>query len=774
MSELSPYLIQRTRPTGSLSRTPRRGDPGAAEGIGIDEIWRVIRRRIRITGSLVIVTLVITAAILYSMTPNYTAETELLIEPDAPQVLNMTQLLEDNGGSPDYDYYKTQFELLKSRALAARVIRELNLSQNEIFNPKPPPPGSFADLVGRVRALLKPADKAASGADAASLEYSVDPGVIDTYISALKIEPIFATRLVTVSFSVPDPVLAARVVNTHVKDFVKRELEIRSGAQRVAEEFLKSQLADIGKRTEQSEAALNAYRQRNGVLSFDVNDSNRVAAQRMSELTRAMTEAETRRITAQAQVELVDHGDFDSLPQVVKNPTISALKPQLVTLQAEYARLSAAFNPTYPKLVELKAQLDQDRAEISAQIKIIASSIRREYRAALTQEDQLRSEVQAEKQRDLALNDALLKDAVLSREVQTNRDLYKNVLQRMEEMSVAAQTPLSNISAVSQAAVPRHPSSPKKKIDLAISALASIMLGLVLSFVMEQVDVRLRTPEEIEHYLDLPTLALVPRFIEIEGPAARRGAQRKIRNGAAPPVPSSLSTLDTYAAGASEVYRTIRTNILFSRAGSSPKTVLFTSAVDGEGKTWNALHTAAAFAQTGAPTLLVSADLRRPRCDKLLNCEGSVGLSDTLVGHRDPHEVIRRVNGQAFFFLSSGSRVPNPAELLVSVRMRQIMDMLATRYPFVLFDSAPLMYASETLAIATMVDGVVMVVGARTPKKTVRAACDRLEMVDAKILGVILNGVDISKPDYKQYTHYYYRYDDHTDRGTDLVNTSPL
>ena len=268
---------------------PGRHYPDVAEGIGIDEIWVVIRRRLWLSGFLVTLTLLLTTVVLFMMTPTYTAKTQLLIEPDAPQILNMTQLLEDTAGSPDYDYYKTQFELLKSRALAARVIRELNLAHNKIFNPGPPQPGSLADLWIRAKQfVLTPfGQPEPQGSASAPLEYSVNPSLIDQYVADLKIEPVLATRLVDVSFTLSDPILATRIVTAHVDDFVKREMEIRSSGQRAAEEFLKSQLTEISKRTEESEAALNAYRKRYGVLSFDVDDSNKVAAERMSELTRA-------------------------------------------------------------------------------------------------------------------------------------------------------------------------------------------------------------------------------------------------------------------------------------------------------------------------------------------------------------------------------------------------------------------------------------------------------------------------------------------------------
>jgi capsular exopolysaccharide synthesis family protein len=775
MSELSPYLIRRTGPGRNLLALPRRNDPPVEDGIGVDELWRVIRRRLWLTVPLVLSTLLITTVVLFLMTPSYTAQTKLLIEPDAPQLLNMTQLIEESAGSGEYDYYRTQFELLKSRVLAARVIKELNLAQDPTLNPKPPKEGSVAYLWNQAKGLvLRPFQTGSPSEASAPLEYSVDPAIIDTYLKLLEVEPILATRLVTVSFSLPDPGLAARVANAHVHNFVKQELEIHSGAQRAAGEFLKSQLIVIGKRVEQAEAALNAYRQHNGVLSFDVEDRNKVVEERMSLLTRALTDAETKSITAQSLLELVQHGDYDSLPQVVNNPTISALKPQLISLEAEYARLSAAFNPAYPKMVELKAQLDQDQREMAAQIRNVAAAVRRDYRAALAQETQLRGEIEAEKQRDLALNDALLKDAVLSREVQTNRDLYKNVMQRMDEMSVSAQTPLSNISVVENAVRPLSPSRPKKRKDLAISGVGALLIALALSFGLEQLDKRLKTPAEIEAYLNLPTLAIVPNFAKLaksrrapgktlssKSSRTAQGKYTSVMSKPASPLDKPPLALDGYSSGRGEIYRMIRTNILFSRAGSPPKTVLFTSAIESEGKTWTAINTAAAFAHTGAATLLISADLRRPRCDRLLDCHDMIGLSDVLVGRCDLQEVIRSVNGQGFFFLSAGSRVPNAAELLSSVRMRQVVDSLAKRYPFVLLDSAPMMHASESLAVATMVDGVVMVVGASTPKQSVRAACDRLTSVEAKVLGVVLNGVNIKRPDYHEHTRYYYQYEDH-------------
>jgi polysaccharide biosynthesis transport protein len=758
VSDLSPYLIRRNQLAADvpLPLGDFRGE--FTDGIGMDEIWRVIRRRLWLSVSLVMTALIIVSVILELMTPKYAAEASLLIEPGAPQVLNVTELLGDTAGDDNYDYYKTEFELLKNRDLAARVIKELHLSKNPFFSPKAPEKWSFAGEWNQLKEwVLTPLNTSPVEGTSAVTEDSLDPNIIDAYLSHLRIKPVLSTRLVTVSFSLPDPFLAARVVNTHVDDFVKREQEIRGAAQQTAQDFLRSQLVEISKRTERAESDLNAYRQRNGVLSFDVEDTNKLGAQRMSELTRALTEAETRRIAAESQMQLVEHGDYDSLPQVVNNGTISGLKPQLIALETEYARLSSAFNPTYPKLMELRAQLNQDRREVAAQMRYAASAVRREYTAALAEETRLQNEVQAEKRRDLALNDALLKDAVLSREVQSNRDIYKSVLQRMQEIAVTSRIPLSNISIVGTATPPRGPSTPRKQLDLAITFVFATLGALGLSFLMEQLDKRLKTPDEIKEYLNLPSLAVVPDFRRLTQVRTVRlksfagdNPDRRVRASGA------RLEVDGYPPGASEFYRAIRTNLLFSRTGSHARTMLFASSIESEGKTWTAVHIAAALAEAGAPTLLVSSDLRRPSCDRLLDCEGTLGLSDVLTGYREADEIIRRVDKYGFFYLSAGSTVPNPAELLSSVKMSEIIDSLAKRYLFLLFDSAPLMFASESLALAAMVDGVVVVVGARTPKQTVRAACNRLALVDARILGVVLNGVDIREPDHREYRYYYY------------------
>jgi succinoglycan biosynthesis transport protein ExoP len=731
-----------------------------SDGIGLVDCWRIIRRYLRLICGLLAITLLVTGVTVYLMTPDYTASSTLLIQPEPAQVLDIRELISEDGSTEEHDYYKTQYDLLKSRDLAAEVIRNLDLEHSPLLglqNSEEHSGRLVSSLVapfGRWFTWLSPAPVRYSDAD------TLNAKAVDAYLQRLKVEPKIGTRLVVVSFRAPDAAMAARVADAHVHQYIRRGLELRSESRRSAVKFLDNELVEIKQRVEQSEAALNTYRHQKGIVAFDVQDSKKIAEQRMEDLTKALTEAETKRITAEAQMHLMHSGDYESLPQVIINPTITALKPQVARLQAQYANMSTAFNPQYPKLAELKAELIAARLTLGKEIGGVAKSVQRDYNSAAEQELKLREELSADKERDLALNDASLQDAVLARAVETNRELYKNVLLRMQQIQVGEQAPVTNISVVDRAFPPLRPSAPKKRRDLTISGLLALLCGIGLAFVLDQVDNRLKTSEEMEKYLQLPNLAVAPDFkllSEANVTFHRPGLLWRLfgAGNSLGKTPHAYNHLPARG----DVYRSIRSALLFSRAGWPPKKILVTSAIQGEGKTWTAVHTALAFAQTGAATLLIDADLRRARCHDVLETENTAGLSDVLVGLCEPQQAIRFIEERNLFLLTAGSRVPNPAELLTSPKMLQILDLLASRYEYILIDSAPIMYASDTVGIATMADGVVLIAGARTPKYNVRRASERLSFVGANVLGVVLNQVDINHPDHKEYSRYYFSYE---------------
>jgi polysaccharide biosynthesis transport protein len=734
------------------------------DGIGLDQCWLVVRRHWQMMATVVSLAVILAWVAVSLMTPQYTAKSTLLIEPEPPRVLNVADLINTSESTEDHDYYNTQFELLKSRELASRVISDLDLAHDPIFNSV----SMQARIMNLVLSPLAILSDDKPQAIPAKEEKDLDRSdTIDHYLAGLKVGPVAGSELVTVSYTAPDRRLAARIVDRHVRDYVQMGIDLRAQAGKRAQGFLARQLVEIGRQVQKSEAALNNYRDKMGIVSFGVDEKNTVAAQRMADLNKALTDVETRRLNAQAQMMLVQAGNYDSLPEVVDNPAITSLEPEVRNLQAEYARLSTAFNPGYPKLDELKAQMDAAQRALNVQIRDVAQAVRRSYLAADTEEKRLQAEINAEKAKDLAINDASLRDAVLVRAVETNRQLYKNVLQRMQEMAVTEPAPLSNISIVDDAVASRFPSEPRKVHDTCIVGLLALLSVVGLAFFEDQQDDRFHTLEEVEEFLGLPSLAMVPDFTRL-GSLSSRGQRLSLRfaqaiqgRGTNERSMRSVKNHPSDVAGSAEIYRMIRTALLFSRAGSPPRTIAVSSAIKGEGKTATVANTALAFARGRARTLLIDADLRRPNCHSLMNEANHAGLSDLLTGQIQLDEAIRATTIDNLFLLTAGSAVPNPAELLTSNEMRGILDTLRHQFDMVLIDTAPLMLASDTSAMVTMVDGVVLVVGADTPKRNTQRAYQRLQYVGAKILGVVLNRVDIYAPGHDEFLGYYRSYGDY-------------
>jgi succinoglycan biosynthesis transport protein ExoP len=759
MKQLSPYIIERTLDTPMMPYRPAAArfaaDPETT-GIGLAECWKVIRTHGRLIVGLMGVALVLTAVVVFSMTPRYVATARLLIEPEPPRLMDASSLLQSmqNADSANDDYAKTQYSLLRDEQLVAQVIHELNLESNP----------HFAQPPGVIRRLLGWLTQGASQKTARD-RLGVSTASIDHYLAHLDISPENGTRLVKVRFDSPDPELAARIVNTHVADFLTLSQQIRADAGNAARAFLGKELVRIKAQVEKSELALNDYRDRTGILSFGEKDqeSNEVAQKRMEALDEALTGAQNDRIKAQAEMELVKSGAYDSLPDVVNNLMIENLRPDIDRLQAEYAEMAAKYNDAYPPLREVKAKLDEAQARLSKEMAAIARATERKAAAAIVSEQNLEGKVDEERRRDFARNDASLQDAVLAREVDANREIYEAVLKRMNEIGVNGSAPVSNIELVEEAVPPPLPSLPQKAKALLIAGVGSGLLGIGLAFLIEQFDDRLKSAEEIQAYLHLPELAVVPDFTKLNGRALQAlpdGALGLLCQSGEPDVPAPVGhrqhALDTL-----EAYKPLRNALLYSRAGGAPKTMLFVSAVPLEGKTLTASGTALAFAQTGARTLLIDADLRRPRCHRIFKTSDSAGLSELLVGRVEPWQAIQRLDNweehdyQGLFFLGAGRRVPNPGELLTSMRMFETIQRLSADFDFILIDAAPCASASDTVGLATMVEGVVVVAAVDTPKQTIRTVCKRLGDSGAKVLGVVLNRVNPRDNAFIDLSHRY-------------------
>lgn len=825
MNEISPFLIRRT----SHPEEPGAPFTGVAEAAGLRDYWRVIKKHRWTIAGFLFVAVISAAIFIFATTPLYTAKTTLMIERKDPQVVNIQQVLSESFGIPDrdYDYHKSQFEILKSRSLAAQVIKEQGLDKNPAFTGEEiageesaggftegllahwffaplaelwafttewlngqewaswifqPLAGLWADATAWMnpqKSVDSPSHQAtkSEGQDVKTDEVArtevepteINPSLIGTYREMLEIEPVKTTRLVRIVFNTPDPELSASMANAHAGAYIRHGLELRTQANQEAQRFLETKLAELKARVEESEEALNNFRRGKGILSL--SDKENIVVERLADLNKRLTEAEAERIGLEAQARLIKSRNYDSLPAVINNSLIQGLRGQLVRFEGEYAHLATEFKAGYPRLAQLKSQIDETRSRLKHEVESVVQGINSGYLAAAGKEKELRVQMDKQKAETLALKDAAVEYAILAREVDTNKQLYDSVLGRMKEIGVAAEIRTSNVSIIDGAEVPRQPSWPPKKLILLFAAAFGLMGGLGLAFFFEHLDNTLKSPEEAERYLRLPSLAVVPDFLSL--PKAHRNGKQRIsrqesilnsklcvpsKKGALSGPPLSIVT---------EAYRKLRTSIFLSRPGQPPKTILFTSGTNGEGKTTTVANTAIMFAQSGLRVLVIDADLHRASCHKALRVRNGRGLTDFLAGQEALEKVIKSTSIANLSVLNCGSTPPNPTELIGSKKMHETLVLLRDSYDYILIDSPPVMPVSDAIMLSTMVEGVVLVVrGQETRKHLVKAAVSQLGNGNGKLLGFVLNRVDIRSADYAEYYHDYYSH--HYTRETEV------
>jgi polysaccharide biosynthesis transport protein len=758
MRELSPYFINRNAPEVNTyfpasADAFRQGEPS------FREYWHAIAKRWWLIVSLVVCTLAVAGLIVSFMTPSYTASSTVLIEPQAPQVLNMRDLeTQETGELAAENYYGTEYKILESRSLAARVIRELNL-QNEAFLHPKETKGVEAIVSVKKSFADSSKDPSALDDDSNSGTLGVDARVIDAYLKDLKIRPEPGTRLVTVAFSAPNPVLAARIVNAQVRAYITRGTALHAEASESAVKYLQTKLAELRVKVENSEASLNAYRRQRGIVADASGDSNRVVMERLIDLNKSLTEAETQLITLESQVHLINTKNYDALPAVANDALIQTLRGQQAKVQAEYASLADQYKPSYPPLAQLGATLKETQAHLNREIHRVAAGVELSYEAAADRVSSLNAKIDVEKTRALALNDASLQDAILSRAVDTNRNLYKNILERMTQMSMATGVSASNVSVLDSATPPLLPSSPKTLLTLGSSGALALLIGISLACFLERFDETFKDADEVEQYVGVPSLAMVPDFKKLKASGygsksllfSRPASAQTKANGA-----MIVAEQNGSFSAATEAYRALRLGLLLSRADKPPKVILITSGAPREGKTVTAINTAIAFAHMGSRVLLIDADLRSPRCHKLLKLPNHQGLTEILAGQRRPDELILPTGIDGLECITAGSTPPNPGRLLGSQTMADLLLYLKATYDCILIDSAPVMPVTDTLHLMTTVDGVLLVVGPGVPRQRVKQVCARLTQIHAPLLGIVQNQIDLAN--HRRAGDYYYYY----------------
>ena len=715
----------------------------------------VVKYKVLIGASILGTTLL---ALLYAftVTPLYLSTSKVRIGTYEP-VLSATRVedvLEQK--SKEGNYLETQLEEMVSFSLADKVLNDTEV-KNALSALQEKKRGFFSSLFGSSQPSPDLQRKS-------SYKNNIDE--IQAYLSAVDVKPVRRTSIVDIDVTSPDPRVAALIANKHAESYIEWVRDNRIEQQARGLTFLRTQAEELRDKVGDLERELNEYAEANSIVAL--NKDENITVQKMSQLNQLLTMATGKKIDAEntyKQAEAAPSAGFDDV-------SAQTMRTELANLQSQYSELGQKFTSNYPKMKQLKSQIDDLRRSIEGQRKQIVLGLKAKADAAADEEKRLREELEKQKSQAFELSKRQVQYNVLNRELMSSRELLQSVLKQIKETSLAVESNASNISIVDRAVAPLFASYPHKRLFVLIGLAIGAALGMGLAFLINYLDNTVRTPEQLTEVINLPSLGVVPSFDSEKKRSRRDAPSRDILPDsdldgeesnaliAASSARSSIMFLKDPRSLASEAYRTIRTGLLLSQAGEPPRTILVSSAQSAEGKTTSSVNIAVCLASAGGRVVIVDADLRRPSVYRHLGINPkSPGLVEVLTGSHSLESVILPNVIKRLSVIPSGKIPPNPAELLGSLEMATLIDTLASMYDYVIIDSPPVLPVTDSVILSRYVDGVVLVVkGAMTPKKVVRDAKDRLRAVGARFLGAILNNVDISSGEYYYYNRYYYSY----------------
>lgn len=703
-------------------------DSGGIISINLEAIWAAVyRSRFWIAGIVLGCILIGVVATILS-TPIFRASATVQIDQEAAKVLG-TEDTDATAAIADSDrFLQTQLDVIRSRTLAQSVAEDLQLFNNPQFLEQ-------------------------MAVDPASTEGSVMPQeeaqrelVLETLRDNLSVRLPIESRIATVSFDSPSGSLAARVANSFAENYIRNNLQRRFETSSYARQFLQEQLQEAAIQLAESEREALEYARRTRIIdASNAADISGQATNPRSLVTATLVQlngdyaaALSRRIAAQQAWETAKNEDPANLPQALDNLAVQNLLEERAKVQAEYEQELQRRKEEFPSVKQAKARLDELDRQINTIATSIQQTIRSNYEIALEQERALEAQIASLKSETLDEQERGVQLGILQRQIANDRQLYDLLLRRFNELNAEAGVQANNLSIVDRATRPVDPISPNIPLNLALALLAGLGLAGLFVFGREQLFDMLRTPDDVSRKLGLPLLGASPRVGEGES------VQELI--------------LDPKTE-VSEHYASLRASLILATSHGLPRSLAFTSAVQGEGKSSSCYATSVALSRIGKRVLVIDLDLRRPNQHNMFGLKNGLGMSDLLTGNVGASEVIRDTEHEGVFFIPSGGIPPNPTDLLAGNALRTVLDGLTSSYDIVLIDSPPTLGLADAIEIASVTEGCLFVTEAgRNRAGNVRNSISRLQAGGAHVIGVLMTKFDAKAEGYSYSYGYSYDY----------------
>lgn len=689
----------------------------------LKDYLRVISsRRWILISTFVLIVLCVTVGV-FVWTPVYRAEALLLIEPAKVNLTGFKGVYdptfgETGGHLAHQEFLETQYALILAVPTMERTFDKFN------FGAMP----EFAD--------------------------SMEP--IIKFRELFAVNPVRQSRLAHVTFEWTDPELAARTLDSLVNDYISSYRSRAMGVTREGLSALRQKTAEIKPQVKNKALKLQQFMVSNNMVSLD--ETQNIVVDRLKEINRNLTDIERNRIEAESEYSLIEQaldGNFqngfrvENLPEVADSQTIRDLKLEYIRTKQRASDLGKSFGPNHPEIKAAQAMLDAIRDRTQMEMMSILHTVKAEYERAVRQESELEIELARQEERVMEFNKVAIRYEVLKNEYDTLNKTYNAVARRIEEIEItsAAGSKSDNIFVITHPRVPTKPVKPKRRLSVALSIFFGLAMGTALCFFVEYLDTTIKTKEDAEALLGVPVIGYIPGILDSELTEAGNGS----------PVPVELHAMRKPRSSVAEAFRSIRTALAFSGQDGSLRHMLVTSATRGEGKSLSSMNIAITLAQAGKSVLLIDADMRKPRLHKIFKLDPNPGLSNLLAGEGGSNlaQSVRQVNEvDNLHLLPCGPLPPNPAELLQSDRMKELLEEMNGMFDVVVFDTPPLVNVTDAAVLSQYVNNVILIVRSfSTQREIISRAGDILSETNSRILGLVLNNVDVPRTGY--HTYYY-------------------